>query len=47
MGHSVGDVTDIYEQHEVDRYLADDAAKLERWVRAQEKEALKRGMRKA
>jgi len=41
MGHSTGDVTDIYETHEVDRYLSDDAAKLENFVRAGEKETLK------
>ena len=37
----LGDVTDIYEQHEVDEHLAADAAKLEAFVRTAEKEMLK------
>jgi integrase len=41
LGHSLGDVTDIYEQHEVEEHLAADAAKLEAFVKAGEKETLK------
>lgn len=41
MGHSLGDVTDIYEQHEVEQYLEADAAKLEAFVRSGEKETLR------
>jgi integrase len=41
MGHSIGDVTDIYEQQEVEQYLAEDAAKLEAFVRSGEREMLK------
>jgi integrase len=41
MGHSLGDVTELYEQDELERYLAEDAAKLEAFVRAGEKETLK------
>lgn len=40
LGHSTGDVTDLYEQTEIAGYLADDAAKLEKFVRAGEKETL-------
>ncbi len=47
MGHSIGDVTEIYEQHEVEQYLTDDAAKLEALVKAGEKETLKVEVRKA
>lgn len=41
MGHTVGDVTDIYEQQEVEQYLPEDASKLEAFVKAGEKETLK------
>jgi integrase len=47
MGHSLGDVTDIYEQYEVAEHLAADAAKLEAFVRAGEKELLTLGGRQA
>lgn len=41
MGHAIGDVTELYEQDELERYLSEDAAKLEAFVRAGEKETLK------
>jgi len=41
MGHSTKDVTDLYESHEVERYLTEDALKLEGFVRAGERETLK------
>jgi hypothetical protein len=41
MGHAVGDVTELYEQHEVDAFLAEDALKLEAFVRSAERETLK------
>lgn len=41
MGHSIGDVTDIYEQHEVEAHLPGDAAKIEAFVRAAERETLR------
>ena len=47
MGHSLGDVTDIYEQHEVEQYLAEDASKLDAFVKAGEKGTLKLEDRKA
>lgn len=47
MGHSLGDVTDIYEQHEVEQYLAEDAAKLEAFVKAGERATLKLEDKKA
>lgn len=40
MGHSTKDVTDLYEAHEVERYLIEDGAKLEAWVRDRERETL-------
>ena len=47
MGHAAGDVTDIYEQEEIARYLAEDAGKLEAFVRTGERDALKLEVRKA
>lgn len=47
MGHSTGDVTDIYEQHEVDQYLIDDAAKLEEFVKSEKRKTLLLEERKA
>lgn len=47
MGHAVGDVTGLYEQHEVETFLAEDAVKLEAYVRAGEKETLKLETQKA
>jgi len=47
MGHSVGDVTGLYEQHEVEAFLTEDAAKLESFVRAGERETLKLETQKA
>jgi hypothetical protein len=41
MGRSLGDVTKFYEQNELERYLSEDAAKLEAFVRAGERETLK------
>jgi integrase len=41
MGHSLGDVTELYEDEEVERYLSEDAAKLEGFVRAGERGTLK------
>ena len=41
MGHSTKDVTDLYEAHEVELYLIEDAGKLEQFVRTAEKETLK------
>ena len=41
MGHAVGDVTVLYEQHEMVAFLAEDALKLEQFVRAAERETLK------
>lgn len=41
MGHAIGDVTELYEQDELERYLSEDSAKLEAFVRAGEKETLK------
>ena len=41
MGHSTKDVTDLYETHEVERYLIEDAGKIEQFVRTAEKETLK------
>ncbi len=41
MGNSTGDVTDTYEQHEVEAYLAIDAEKLDAFVRSGERDTLK------
>jgi hypothetical protein len=41
MGHASGDVTDIYERHEVAQYLREDAARLDALVRSGEKETFK------
>lgn len=41
MGHATGDVTDLYEQTEIARYLSEDAAKLETFVKARERDTLK------
>lgn len=35
LGHSAADITDLYEQHEVTRYLIEDGAKLRAWINAQ------------
>ena len=35
MGHGAADITDLYEQHEVTRYLLEDGEKLRRWIDAQ------------
>ena len=32
MGHAVGDVTELYERHEVEAYLVADAAKVRAWL---------------
>jgi integrase len=32
MGHATGDVTELYERHELEAYLAADAAKLREWA---------------
>lgn len=32
MGHAVGDVTELYERHEVEAYLKGDAAKVREWL---------------
>lgn len=47
MGHSTKDVTDLYEAHEVENYLIEDAKRLERFVRAGEKDTLKLEERQA
>jgi hypothetical protein len=47
LGHSVGDVTALYEQHEVIAFLAEDAAKLEQFVRSAERETLRLEAQKA
>jgi integrase len=35
MGHGASDVTDLYERHEVERFLAEDAERLRRFVGAE------------
>lgn len=40
LGHAIGDVTELYEQDELERYLAEDAARLEAFVRSAEREML-------
>lgn len=37
LGHGASDVTDLYERHEVERFLAEDAERLRRFVGATEK----------
>jgi hypothetical protein len=32
MGHAVGDVTELYERHELEAYLIADAERLRRWL---------------
>ena len=32
MGHAIGDVTELYERHELDAHLVRDAAKLREWI---------------
>ena len=44
---AVGDVTGLYEQHEVEAFLAEDAVKHEAFVRAGERETLKLETQKA
>jgi integrase len=41
LGHAGGDVTDKYEWHEVEQFLAEDAEKLAAYVRREEKSQLK------
>lgn len=40
MGHGKGDVTDLYERHEVDAFLVEDAEKLRRFIGATQANAL-------
>lgn len=42
MGHAAGDVTEIYERHEVMAHLAEDGAKLRAWIAASIESATKR-----
>jgi hypothetical protein len=32
MGHATGDVTELYERHEIEAYLVADAKKLREWA---------------
>jgi hypothetical protein len=32
MGHAAGDVTSLYERHEIDAHLIADAAKMRAWI---------------
>jgi hypothetical protein len=38
-GHGAGDITDLYEHHEVDAYLKEDGARLSKWIEEQKKSA--------
>lgn len=40
MGHAGGDVTSLYEQHEVNQFLVEDAEKMERYLSATERKGL-------
>lgn len=40
LGHAGGDVTSLYEQHEVKQFLSDDALKLERYLSSTERKGL-------